>query len=670
MRMNDSRDSLLDNPRQQDCSDGSKAADLSMLSQQSSASLKRSYISQNSSVGQRSLNDRRVNLSIGTQQQGGGRNVNQRVNEMKEDSYQLVLKIIEEAQGKKFSKVNSTRDKDAPIKSESRDSSMVMHSAPEKPEKNILPLTSGATPRLGKMALSGPAVRDIHFNERRFRAFAALDGHDASFNDARVPSSFNDISPSPNGLSDRMKKVSLARGELLGPNETQRSVVPPRALRLKIPHPTPSPAISSLDELPMTNGLGSGSEDWRKFLVNGDDQRNYNRQNNQKQPQPQSVSASQQCGDKNQDWISDNVTYRKLGEQRRASSERSIGSSDRRGGGQRKSKMSGKGRSIISGLSVSSSNLRGGVQRKSEMFGIDPKTKSINQRIKSRFVRKMAFTDHFGDSGFYSGCVNDKGRPDGKGSMKYDNGVFYEGTWMDGCQDKDAASQYERIRSGFTSWGGKGQGSSKSGSTLPWNFRKNDTHDDRAKTFVRGMEWIDFNGLSGRYTGAVNNDQIPHGTGIMKYDYGLIAQGHWINGVLKEGPLDRMISAAASMGPEISVGPGVGPGMSIGRAIGQMSSIGPGMSVGPGLGGSGFPMVPIIQPPPMNYGGMNPMVAAHNYYAAVAQRNNTLQHMNNNMYRGGGGQMPPLQMHNTIQPMSEMSQKSDKPPISEINIGK
>eukprot|EP00956_Cyclotella_meneghiniana_P024313 scaffold48694_cov56-Cyclotella_meneghiniana.AAC.2 len=34
----------------------------------------------------------------------------------------------------------------------------------------------------------------------------------------------------------------------------------------------------------------------------------------------------------------------------------------------------------------------------------------------------------FGDYGLYTGQVNDEGRPDGKRSTKYDNGVFYEGT--------------------------------------------------------------------------------------------------------------------------------------------------------------------------------------------------------------------------------------------------
>ena len=77
---------------------------------------------------------------------------------------------------------------------------------------------------------------------------------------------------------------------------------------------------------------------------------------------------------------------------------------------------------------------------------------------------------------------------------------------------------------------------------LPWNARKNDAHDATATLNVRGMEWTDLNGDSGRYTGQVNNDQLPHGKGVMRYDFGLIAEGEFRNGVLKEGPQDRMVA--------------------------------------------------------------------------------------------------------------------------------
>ena len=131
-------------------------------------------------------------------------------------------------------------------------------------------------------------------------------------------------------------------------------------------------------------------------------------------------------------------------------------------------------------------------------------------------VKQMPFSDRFGDFGYYTGLVNEEGRPDGKGSMKYENGVFYEGLWADGSQDKDAASQYSRIRGGFSSWSGKGKQASKSGTVLPWNARKNDAHDPSDKTNVRGMEWTDLNGDSGRYTGEVNSDRLPHGKGKLE----------------------------------------------------------------------------------------------------------------------------------------------------------
>merc|ERR1712238_372179 len=164
--------------------------------------------------------------------------------------------------------------------------------------------------------------------------------------------------------------------------------------------------------------------------------------------------------------------------------------------------------------------------------------------------------------------------------MKYDNGVFYEGTYTDGQQDDIAASQYGKIRGGFTSWSGKGTSSTKPGMVMPWNARKNDAHDANGRKNARGMEWTDFNGSSGRYTGEVNNEGVPHGKGIMKYSYGLIAEGEFNNGVLKEGPQDRIISEARSISAGGAGGMSIAPGMSVGpMSIGPMS-VGP-MSVGP-----------------------------------------------------------------------------------------
>jgi hypothetical protein len=259
---------------------------------------------------------------------------------------------------------------------------------------------------------------------------------------------------------------------------------------------------------------------------------------------------------------------------------------------------------------------------------------------------------------------------------------------------------------------------------LPWNARKNDTPDPNSKTNVRGMEWTDLNGDSGRYTGEINSDRMPHGFGVMKYDFGLIAEGEWNNGVLKEGPQDRMISAAASMlsgarsvagsmsiGPGMSVGPGVrgfggasvgpmsvgpmsvGP-MSVGpMSVGPMSVGGAGMSVGPGSSFSGhIGGMPMMYPRPLPFGGMNPAMMGRapntaQQHLLIAQQNAAMKSVGTMMYGGGSvvygalpgpmmhqSQMPPPMMQMPMPPMQIMQgvppseHNRDKPPISEIKI--
>ena len=315
-----------------------------------------------------------------------------------------------------------------------------------------------------------------------------------------------------------------------------------------------------------------------------------------------------------------------------------------------------------------------GATRRDGSDNVNDKRKSkIKGRAQSRHadrqitqhVRQMPCTDQFGDFGYYTGQVDEDGRPDGKGSMKYDNGVFYEGTWTDGCQDQKAAANYERIRGGFTSWSGKGKQASKSGMVLPWNARKNDVNDTSEKTNVRGMEWTDLNGDTGRYTGEVNNDQLPHGNGIMKYDFGLIAEGEWVNGVLKERPTDRMLGVAAAMngggatdGIPISSGMSIGPGAN-GFASGAVSILGGGgISVAPRQQiGLAHPHQPAMQ----QYGGggmnMNPMLAqmanqtgavGAQQHAIMSQQNATMK----SMYGGGmvyGGTPMQMMIHPQVQ---------------------
>jgi len=346
-----------------------------------------------------------------------------------------------------------------------------------------------------------------------------------------------------------------------------------------------------------------------------------------------------------------------------------------------------------------------GGKKKSKFLGRSTKASSQEKRPMVRTVKQMPFTDQFGDFGFFSGNVDEQGRPDGKGSIKYENGVFYEGTWAAGCQDKLAASQYGRIRGGFTSWSGKGKSGTKSGSVLPWNARKNDAHDAQSKTNTRGMEWVDLNGDSGRYSGEINNDQLPHGNGIMRYDFGLIAEGEWVNGVLKEGPQDRMIGMATAMNGGQSVAPGmaINSGMSVGPGAGEFASgavsvLGcGGISVAPpgGFGGGMGGMMMAQQPPTMAFSGMNPMMSMANQsrqasqHAMIAHQNLMMKSgMGGGVYGGagsvygggaaaGGGSVHPgsvmplqhaTQVQQQIQQMPQQQQPGNNPPVSEIKL--
>jgi hypothetical protein len=62
---------------------------------------------------------------------------------------------------------------------------------------------------------------------------------------------------------------------------------------------------------------------------------------------------------------------------------------------------------------------------------------------------------------------------------------------------------------------------------------ENQTHDIKRKPKkVNGLPWSDYNGHSGRYTGEINEKYLPHGSGEMIYDRGVISSGIWFNGVL------------------------------------------------------------------------------------------------------------------------------------------
>ena len=77
--------------------------------------------------------------------------------------------------------------------------------------------------------------------------------------------------------------------------------------------------------------------------------------------------------------------------------------------------------------------------------------------------------------------------------------------------------------SGFTSW--KRQHSQKN--------LKEDIGDQGM--YVYGMEWVDRTGMVGKYTCQVDVNDDPDGKGVMRYEFGLVAEGDWIEGVLNDG---------------------------------------------------------------------------------------------------------------------------------------
>lgn len=262
---------------------------------------------------------------------------------------------------------------------------------------------------------------------------------------------------------------------------------------------------------------------------------------------------------------------------------------------------------------------------------------------KARPVYNMGYTDPYGDYGVYSGEVDDNSRPHGKGKMKYDNGIFYDGNWIHGCKDETrgcAADQgtnvtRDRILSGFTSW----KGAKK---------QDGDTSSNGG-TFVYGMAWVDHAGMSGKYTGHVNADDIPDGKGVMRYDFGLVAEGDWIKGKLNAGS-GGGISSGVGVQTVAGGGMTVAPGMSVGgdaatlvSGIGMMSigGTGGGMMMGghPYLNGMINPQY--MNVPPRAYhpagGMMGSASLAINYQQ---QQPGMTSHPTATTGGGGGGNVP------------------------------
>lgn len=61
-----------------------------------------------------------------------------------------------------------------------------------------------------------------------------------------------------------------------------------------------------------------------------------------------------------------------------------------------------------------------------------PQQQQLQQRERRRPMTDMPWTDLIGESGLYSGQIDENGEPHGMGMMKYDDGSFLEGEWYHG----------------------------------------------------------------------------------------------------------------------------------------------------------------------------------------------------------------------------------------------
>ncbi|EJK59080.1 hypothetical protein THAOC_20748 [Thalassiosira oceanica] len=203
-------------------------------------------------------------------------------------------------------------------------------------------------------------------------------------------------------------------------------------------------------------------------------------------------------------------------------------------------------------------------------------------------VKRMHFVDAFGDSGLYTGEVDDDNRPPRERGHEVRQRDLLRGETRD------------RIMGGFTSW--KSSRSNRSNSRSRGGRSDNDC-------FVYGMDWVDVMGRPGKYTGEVSPEDEPNGKGVMRYEMGLVAEGEWIKGVLNDGSgITRANAAATVAGAGMSVAPGGGMtvapgGMSVvaggaagsGAAtvvsgLGMMSIGGSNLMAHPAMMGMGQPM--------------------------------------------------------------------------------
>jgi len=145
-------------------------------------------------------------------------------------------------------------------------------------------------------------------------------------------------------------------------------------------------------------------------------------------------------------------------------------------------------------------------------------------------VTRMPFTDAYGHKGWYTGEVTTgSGLPHGKGTIHYCDGRMKGGFWSNGLIATNSGGanpsrnpEKKVVSSGDSVGSHRSQHSRRSRSRHPPSGGR--------ENVVVGMEWMDYDGKVGSYTGETDEKGRPHGMGSIRYNDGKVLEGGWYHG--------------------------------------------------------------------------------------------------------------------------------------------
>lgn len=222
---------------------------------------------------------------------------------------------------------------------------------------------------------------------------------------------------------------------------------------------------------------------------------------------------------------------------------------------------------------VSKSSRRSGRSRYEEDETESAHSTSQSEQVRKKLVKKMRFLDEeTGEEGLYTGYVNGEYQPHGRGKIVYHNGDRYEGTWCEGSKVHGKTNRAKSSKSSSTSRSSRDEDDRAGEKSSSRRIKQSDglrvkqtdsnsqdvsvstgrpklqqTHsvkkqiDEYREMYtdvfpiileakkVKGMRFVDYYGDPGRYTGEVNDANMPHGMGEMTYDHGLVQGGKWVS---------------------------------------------------------------------------------------------------------------------------------------------